>query len=129
MIDDFISIYQTYSRYAHAIADRRFRDWAEEFTEDGVMVNAFGTYTGRENLYAFVTQQFSSAPRTKILWSNPLIEVNGDTATGQTEFLVVRDSAASSTGLAITHMGRYNDLLRKEGGRWLIAERRAVNTG
>jgi 3-phenylpropionate/cinnamic acid dioxygenase small subunit len=64
-------------------------------------------------------------PRSMHVSSNPIIDVDGDQATAESEFLVLqRDEQGHAR---ITLAGRYRDRLRKIEGRWLITTRTGVS--
>jgi 3-phenylpropionate/cinnamic acid dioxygenase small subunit len=127
-VDDVAAILDTYSRYAQAMADRRFDDWAAQFTADASFVNNLGTFRGREQLQDMITKRFDGDTTSRVMWCNPVIEVEGDRAHSKTDYLLLAASADPGSGLVVRTMGRYDDVLRKEGGRWLIHERRAAST-
>ena len=94
---------------------------AELYTTDGVWDGgeAFGRREGREA----IRRHFQGAPsrisiaRHQVM--NPIIEVDGDEATGQ--WLLFQPCTVTDTGpmwLAAT----YHDTYRRVDGRWLIAE-------
>jgi hypothetical protein len=60
------------------------------------------------------------------LSSNPVIEIQGDTATAETDMVVLnRDESGRAR---ITLVARYRDRLRRaEDGRWLITNRTGVS--
>ncbi len=65
-------------------------------------------------------------PRSLHLCSNPVIDIDGDVATSEMDFHVVR---RNEDGRAATSLvGRYRDRLRRrEDGRWVITNRTAVS--
>jgi hypothetical protein len=125
--DDYVSILNTYSRYGQAVTDRRYDDWVATFTEDAEVTNRFGHSKGREALRAAIAKRFDDAPTTKIVWCNPVIEIDGSEAHATTDYLVFEVDPSSPTGLRFAQMGRYTDVLRKQGDRWLIHLRLPVD--
>ena len=57
--------------------------------------------------------------------SNPVIDVDGDTATAETDMLVVKRDEAGRAG--ITLVARYRDRLRRNDTGWVIVNRTAVS--
>jgi ketosteroid isomerase-like protein len=65
-------------------------------------------------------------PASSHLSANPIIEVDGDTATAETDFLVVRRDAEGRASCRLS--GRYRDRLRRtDDGRWLFTLRTGVS--
>ena len=65
-------------------------------------------------------------PRSVHLSSNPIIDVEGDGATAESDFVVLsRDDDGHAR---ISLVGRYRDELRRDDrGRWLITKRTGVS--
>jgi 3-phenylpropionate/cinnamic acid dioxygenase small subunit len=129
MSEDVLSILSTYSRYAQAMADRRFDDWADQFTEDARFINGAKVFEGRQELQAFITRRWQDERPAKNIWCNPLIEIKGDRASAKVDYLVVGYPGPESPNLVVQSMGRYDDVLAKQGDRWLIHERRVNAAG
>jgi ketosteroid isomerase-like protein len=65
-------------------------------------------------------------PASSHLSSNPIIEIDGDTATAETDFLVVRRNAEGRASCWLS--GRYRDRFRRtDDGQWLISVRTGVS--
>jgi ketosteroid isomerase-like protein len=65
-------------------------------------------------------------PGSSHVSSNPIIHVDGDTATAETDFLVVRRAADGRASCELA--GRYRDRLRRtDDGRWVITVRTGVS--
>jgi ketosteroid isomerase-like protein len=109
-------------RYAHALDGRDANLWSSCFTPDATLVSRHGTFVGTEQLDG-VFRELRAAP-TKHLVASPLIELDGDTATVFSHFLLcVQDG----TELAIDFFGRYFDRVARVGDDdWRFEERRIV---
>jgi len=70
--------------------------------------------------------QLMVMPRSMHIMTNPIIEVDGDTATAELEFVVMgRDENGRPK---VSLIGRYRDRLRKDPEKgWLISERTGVS--
>jgi ketosteroid isomerase-like protein len=123
-------ILATLYRYAHTIDVGDADGWADCFTEDGVFdvtshVDGYAPYKveGRENLRDFIEHH----TRPPALWHKhmivePIFHIDGDTATGDTYFLVLMDHGDEPV---VRVFGRYLDTLRREAdGVWRFVERR-----
>ncbi len=61
-------------------------------------------------------------PRTRHLTSNPIIEIDGDTARVRSVYTVLQQAGDSPLGVIIS--GRYHDTLERIDGRWRFTQRR-----
>ena len=113
------------SEYCHLIDDERFEDFMELFTEDAVVTAKIAgtTYRGRQEIRGFLENQ-PPEKRGLHVTVNHRVQVNGDTATAQADFFVVVPRAG---GLHFMSMGRYDDQLVRQDGRWRFRVRH-VNT-
>jgi hypothetical protein len=128
---------ERYMRYN----DDRAADKLVELLDDDIRFQIVGkVYAGREE----VRQLFSTAGPNPPHWtepgellkqpgsvhvsSNPIIEIDGDTATAETDFLVINRDERGHAYSAL--VGRYRDRLRRrEDGRWVISTRTGVSVG
>jgi 3-phenylpropionate/cinnamic acid dioxygenase small subunit len=90
---------------------------------------ASGSASGAEviaKLFAKTTRRFpehGNTPRTRHLVLNPIVEVNGDTATARSTFCVVQNTEA--VPLQPIVVGRYADAFaRDDDGGWHFTERK-----
>lgn len=60
-------------------------------------------------------------PRTRHITANPIIEIDGDTATVRSVYIVLQQAPDSPMQAIIS--GRYHDTLRRIDGRWRFVER------
>jgi 3-phenylpropionate/cinnamic acid dioxygenase small subunit len=117
-------------QYAHAIDYGDVDAWIDCFTADAVwevdhkVNDTTMTWTGHDELAAYA-RSHSHAPDLyhKHVVSQPLVDVDGDTATSRCYFMVVvAEPPAQLPHLVI--FGRYVDRLRRDAdGRWRISKR------
>lgn len=93
---------------------------AAMFAEDAIWHgDPFGRYEGREAIRAF----FAATPETLLFaahyLTNPVIEVNGDTATGS--WYLWESAVARQTNQAYWLMAGYSDQYRREADGWKFA--------
>ena len=70
--------------------------------------------------------QLLRQPRSVHVSSNPVIDVDGRTATAETEFVVLQRDEDGRARVAL--VGRYRDRLRKnDDGRWVFVQRTGVS--
>ena len=109
-------------RYAHALDGRDADLWMSCFTPDATLVSRHGTFVGTEQL-AGVFRELRPTP-TKHLLTSPLIELDGDTATVLSHFLLCIEDGSE---LRVDFFGRYLDrVARADAGDWRFQERRIV---
>jgi uncharacterized protein (TIGR02246 family) len=118
------AIRELLARYCFHLDNDRFEEMAALFTEDGTWDTAFGKGTGRAGIAAQARSIAASGaprPRRVHLTTNIVIDLNGDTATVQSNWAVVQNS---DQGPGIGSAGAYADQLVKRGGRWFFRYRK-----
>ena len=120
-MSDKDEIRELVAKYCFALDDGRFEDMAALFVPDGVWETAFGTGTGRAGIVARAKSIATEPrPRRVHLTTNIVIELNGETATAQSNWLLFQNTPA---GPAIGSGGAYRDRLAKLDGRWYFQHR------
>ena len=134
---DKLEIREIIERYMRYNDDRAAENIAELFHED-VRFQVMGrVVSGREAVRAVFVGAgpelpswttpggLLAQPGSVHISSNPVIEVDGDTATAETDFLGVN---RGEDGRAKPNLvGRYRDEFRRVDGRWLIYTRTGVS--
>lgn len=119
-------------RFADDAAGARI---AELFTADGVLQLAGTVFAGRQELREMFGHpdppswtepgELLKQPAASHWSSNPIIDIDGDNATAETDMLVVkRDENGKAR---ITLIARYRDRLSRTESGWLIANRTGVS--
>lgn len=134
---DKLEIREIIERSVRYIDDQDANAFAELFEEDGVMQLAGTVFAGRQALRDMFRGAESEArwtepggllkqPGIMHLTTNPVIDVDGDAATAETDMITLR---RGEDGRAkITLLARYRDRLRRGGdGGWLISSRTGVS--
>lgn len=120
--EDHVAILNLLARYNHAIDLGNSEDWADCFTDDGVFDARPVTHSkGRKELIAFCEQ---SLGRTRHWTTNPLVKVNGDTATLDLYLMTVTPGAQDAPFATPGVTGVYHDQLVKVDGEWKIKFRK-----
>jgi ketosteroid isomerase-like protein len=120
-LEDLHALQQLRARYCQYLDDGRWEELAELFTADGAFVG-LSTARGREQLRTFFAGlQEGSLTSWWHFSSNETLELDGDTATGDTWLL----QPCVVDGQAQMAAGRYTDrMLRAADGGWLFQERK-----
>jgi hypothetical protein len=109
---DLVEIEALCSRYmllcAQLIGDR----WLEVFTPDGTY-NVFGAVYGLDRFPALL----EAAPRGQFIGNAPVVELDGDRATGKQHFVFVDQQTHAM------RLGWYNDEYRRTADGWRIHSR------
>ncbi|MFL5256940.1 MAG: nuclear transport factor 2 family protein [Rhodopila sp.] len=121
-MSDKDEIRELLARYCFALDAERFDEMAALFTADGVWETAFGTGTGRAGIVAQAHSIASGErPRRVHLTTNIVIDITGDTAAAQSNWVLFQNS---DKGPVISSGGAYFDRLVKQGGQWFFQHRR-----
>jgi uncharacterized protein (TIGR02246 family) len=120
--DDKNAIREVLATYCFHLDADRFDEMAALFTEDGTWDTAFGKGTGRAGIVA-QARSIATGPRLgrAHLTTNIVIQLDGDTATVQSNWAVVTNSDA---GPKIGSAGAYADQMVKQNGRWYFRYRK-----
>jgi enamine deaminase RidA (YjgF/YER057c/UK114 family) len=120
------TIRNTVARYSHCLDDRRFKEWSETFTEDGV----FGSRHGRSEIYQNILGgELATIPelQRRHIVTNLEVLVHGAEADAISDLLMYDKLGDAAWTLRI---GRYYDKLQRQAnGDWLFTERRLEWTG
>jgi uncharacterized protein (TIGR02246 family) len=122
---DRVEIEDLVARYNKAIDTGDAEGWAATFTKDGEFHGIVGDFAGTDELTAFVRayaseEQFAEFASAQHWVTNIVVEGDEDRAEMFAHLMMI---APLSDGGRILLVGRYEDTLRKEDGRWLFARR------
>jgi hypothetical protein len=132
---DKLEIRELIERSVRHIDDGAGDRLAQLFVEDGVLQLAGTVFEGRSalrNMFGGMDPrawtepgELLKQPGSTHLTSNPIIDVDGDTATAESDMVtVVRDESGRAR---ITLVARYRARLRRSSNGWLIASRTGVS--
>ncbi len=107
-------------RYGSYLDRRRWDDLVELFTEDVRLEysrQGLDDFEGRDELDGFIETVASQRGFMAHMFHNPIIDVDGEEATGEWYF----EAALTDTdGTALWAQGRYDDQYRRVDGDWKI---------
>lgn len=120
-LEDRIAISELRYTYCYRIDDRDWDGYAALFTEDALLdFGPVGTFEGREAVREFAEDVVGARhPFLSHMVHNPVIDVDGDTATGKWYFEV---PCTFEDGEAGWIQGTYYDEYRRVDGEWLFSE-------
>lgn len=120
-LEDREAIKQLRAKYCYRIDSRDWDGYAALFTEDAYLdFGPVGTFTGRSEIRHFAENVVGAEhPFLAHMIHNPIIDVEGDTATGQWYFEV---PCTFSNGSAGWIQGTYSDVYRQTAEGWLFEE-------
>jgi hypothetical protein len=124
-VDDLEEIHKLYRRYCWTLDEKQHEEWLDLFAEDGGVEGPnFGKYVGREQLRQFIAKYRAETAMFQVrhVISNIDVEIQGDSAVGRCYLLHYRTHRGR---IELSAIGGYHDRLRKVGGKWLFAERKA----
>jgi hypothetical protein len=134
---DKLEIREIIERSVRHIDDQDGAAFAELFEEDGVLQLAGTVFAGRDALRAMLggatparkwtaPGELLKQPGVMHLTTNPIVDVDGDGATAETDMIMFRRGPDGRAKIAL--LARYRDRLRRtDEGRWLIASRTGVS--
>src|SRR6476469_4417395 len=111
-VDDLVELHALCSRYMAYTSQFLQVRWLEVFAPDGVY-NAFGTPYTLERFPALL----EAAPRGQFIGNMPVVEFDGDTATGKQHFVFIDQTTHAM------RLGWYNDQYRRTPDGWRIRRR------
>lgn len=122
--DDRLAIHEALSRYCVCLDHGRWDEFRALFAENPRLDfgEVMGVWEGAEGVRRFTETMAGLGLFMRHYVTNVLLTGDGSTATSECYVLAV-------TGRGDQQMvatGRYEDRFVKEGGRWLLATRRAV---
>jgi 3-phenylpropionate/cinnamic acid dioxygenase small subunit len=115
--------------YGRALDHRDFVAYAALFeAEQGTWVGGLGSATGRDAIFELMDGSIGHAeqpiePTSHHVFTNILIDVDGDTAEASTKWTFVVQSEAGSPQWF--YLGHYDDQFVRRDGRWYFLRREA----
>jgi ketosteroid isomerase-like protein len=119
---DRIAIAELSARYNRAFDDDDGAAWADTFTDDGVLIGASGTSTGRNELI----QRCHDNPNVAHMTTDFVIELGGDRARQYVTGMIFRSPVG--TPVAYARTGWYTDDLVRGPDGWRFTSRSVVTS-
>ena len=127
-VEDILDIQRLLLDYGRHLDARDLHSYSQLFCEDGEWTGDTGSAVGPDAIRAMLEANLPGNPpapgeTTWHIMANPLIEVDGDRATAQVMWVLLRRDAGDQPGIAVT--GHYEDVLAREEGHWKFKRRLA----
>jgi len=118
MWEERLAIRRLKHEYCHAVDAGNYDEWVALFTEDGTFErDGAAPIEGRRALREMITGEFDeSFEYTAHVVTNPVIDVDGDVATGRWYVTLVYEQPDGTVGW---NQGVYEDAYRRVDGQWL----------
>jgi ketosteroid isomerase-like protein len=123
-LEDQLEIQRLVNEYGRLLDQREFAAFAQLFAEDGeILLGPLARATGPANIQEAMEAVISRPPGEDIhIIGTPLIDLDGDTATSEVMWTVLRRGLDGSPSVSM--VGRHRDNLVRTGGQWRIKRRR-----
>jgi uncharacterized protein (TIGR02246 family) len=128
-LEDIAEIDRLIVDYARHLDTRDLHAYSRLFCADGEWSGNTGHAQGPDAIQAMLEERLppnppAPGPTSSHVVSNPVIDVDGDTATASVTWALIRRGAdEDQPELAL--LGHYDDVLAREDGRWRFKSRRA----
>lgn len=127
-LEDLAEIERLFFDYRRHLDARDMRSYSRLFCEDGEWTGRTGSAVGPDAIQAMLEANLSPNPPAPdaTSWhivSNPTIDLDGDGATAQVTWALIRRSAVDAPELVL--LGHYDDVLARENGGWRFKRRQA----
>jgi len=123
-MEDLEEIRQLFVDYGRHLDAGDVEAYASLFADDGeILLGPIGRAKGHAAIVELMTKvRARAATKSFHLVTNPVVRLDGDRATGEVLWTVIRPAADGR--LEVAMFGRHEDELVRERGRWRIAKRR-----
>ena len=117
ILEDIENIKRLQAEYLYLVDSGNWQELVNLFTENPILdLGPFGCYEGKEDIAGFFKELPRSMPLQIHMCHNPLIKIEGATATGEWYYEVAATEA--KTNEAVWIMGKFVTKLVKIGGAW-----------
>jgi 3-phenylpropionate/cinnamic acid dioxygenase small subunit len=127
-LEDVAEIEGLILEYARHLDARDLHAYSRLFCADGEWSGNTGHAKGPDAIQAMLEERLppnppAPGPTSRHVVSNPVIEVDGDSAKASVTWALIRRGESDEPELAL--LGHYRDELAREDGRWRFRSRRA----
>lgn len=120
-IESKLALYDLMHDYQRLADERRYKDWAECWTDDAVFENSFGALHGKQEIYEACDSAMDVFKVQQHLIGNTRFRVNGDEATGTGIVIFTGVPDPEIPGEHTVSGGHYDWRFRKTEAGWKLA--------
>ncbi|MFA7597368.1 MAG: nuclear transport factor 2 family protein [Novosphingobium sp.] len=120
-IESKLALYDLMHDYQRLGDEKRYREWAECWTEDAVFENSFGSLHGKQEIFEACDGQMKVFQDQEHLVGNTLFRVSGDEATGTGVLIFIGVPDVGQPGEHVITGGHYDWRFRKTDDGWKIS--------
>lgn len=122
--DDHVAVLRTVAEYCRRCDDGRFDEFGLLFAPDARLVVRGEVTVGRDAVRDAIAALQTPDRRGRHMVANVVVDLDGDRATVESDFVFFRPNAAGT--LDAVNTGRYLDELARVDGEWLFTCREIV---
>jgi uncharacterized protein (TIGR02246 family) len=122
-LEDLAAIHQLFIDYGAHLDAKDFDAYASLFADDAeVLLGPVGRAKGRDNIRSMMESTTGGTPGDSFhLIGNPIVKLEGDTATSNVTWAVIRSDESGKPLLGM--LGHHRDQLVRRDGRWYFQRR------
>ncbi len=122
-LEDMAAIQQLFIDYGAHLDAHDFEAYANLFAEDAeVLLGPMGRAKGRDNIKTMMEGTVGGSGGSSFhLIGNPIVDLNGDTATSRVTWTVIQRDSSGRPQLGM--LGHHRDQLVRRDGRWYFLRR------
>lgn len=122
--DDINEIRHLIHHYCFHMDSGRFAELGALFAEDAEWITPYAHVKGPAEITAVMSANVPASPKRVHMTLNSIIEVDGDTATGESNYMVMLEGAGGPTP---SICGIYSDKYVRTAAGWRFQRRRLIH--
>lgn len=121
LIEDKLELYDLMHDYQRLADERRYKDWAECWTDDAVFENSFGSLNGKQQIYEACNGQMAVFQDQEHVIGNTRFRISGDEATGTGIVIFIGLPKIEQPGDYVMTGGHYDWRFRRTENGWKLS--------
>lgn len=120
-IESKLALYDLLHDYQRLADERRYRDWADCWTDDAVFENSFGSLNGKQEIYEACNSAMDVFKVQQHVIGNTRFRISGDEATGTGVVVFTGVPDAAKPGEHVVSGGHYDWRFRRTEAGWKMS--------